>query len=215
MNLPPIQQPPDLQNIDAIAQALRKLPPDNRPSVPTNRHAAVAMVLRKGSQNALEALFIQRAKHPKDPWSGQMAFPGGRQEPGEHDLAAVARRETLEEVGLGLERAPCLGKLHSINGGRLRVQALTVTPYVYFVECPGPLTHNYEVADTVWVPVTYLADQSNVQDYYWPNDQIKRAFPSIQYQGYTIWGLTYRMIANFMTAFGIELPGEPLVTKSE
>ena len=54
------------------------------------RRAAVALVFRDGVQGGLELLFIRRAEHEKDPWSGHMGFPGGRQEPGDPDLAATA-----------------------------------------------------------------------------------------------------------------------------
>ncbi|RKP27830.1 NUDIX hydrolase domain-like protein, partial [Syncephalis pseudoplumigaleata] len=48
-----------------------------------------------------ELLFIRRTANPQDPWSGQMAFPGGKRERGETDQEA-AERETREEVGLDL-----------------------------------------------------------------------------------------------------------------
>src|SRR5258706_15931093 len=48
---------------------------------PPSSRAAVALILRDGPQG-IEVLFIRRAEHPQDPWSGQMAFPGGRAEPG-------------------------------------------------------------------------------------------------------------------------------------
>jgi 8-oxo-dGTP pyrophosphatase MutT (NUDIX family) len=58
--------------------------------------AAVALVLRDGAPGEVELLFIRRAEHEKDPWSGHMGFPGGRAEPGDASLEATAVRETLE-----------------------------------------------------------------------------------------------------------------------
>src|SRR4051812_3842337 len=62
-------------------------------SAPAIRRAAVAAILRDAAEGP-EILFIRRAEHPQDPWSGHMAFPGGREEPGDADLLETAIRET-------------------------------------------------------------------------------------------------------------------------
>src|SRR5574341_145553 len=82
-----------------VRRALSRTPARVEDEV-SNR-AAVAVVLRDGNP-AIEILFIRRAEHPDDPWSGQMAFPGGRAEPGETDLLETAIRETAEEIGIDL-----------------------------------------------------------------------------------------------------------------
>src|SRR5262245_41364530 len=64
--------------------------------------AAVALVFCAPPGAEPELLFIERARREGDPWSGHMAFPGGRRDPKDTDLAATAARETHEEVGLGL-----------------------------------------------------------------------------------------------------------------
>src|ERR1035437_6216446 len=63
--------------------------------------ASVAMILRQVDDD-LEILFIQRAAHDLDPWSGHIAFPGGKMEEGELECQAACR-ETLEEIGIDLE----------------------------------------------------------------------------------------------------------------
>ncbi|MGB5283894.1 MAG: NUDIX domain-containing protein, partial [Polyangiales bacterium] len=65
--------------------------------------AAVAMLLREGASGP-EVFFIRRAEHPRDPWSGHMAFPGGRRDAGDATLLDTAMRETREEVGVDLSR---------------------------------------------------------------------------------------------------------------
>ena len=69
---------------------------------------AVALVLAPGSMG-LEALFIRRAERADDPWSGHIALPGGRREPGDADRLATAVRETREEVGVTLPASALLG----------------------------------------------------------------------------------------------------------
>ena len=58
------------------------------------RRAAVALIFRAGESGMPELLFIRRADYPADPWSGQVAFPGGREESGDVNLANTAIRET-------------------------------------------------------------------------------------------------------------------------
>ena len=99
-----------------------------------DRRAAVALILRDGAAG-IELLFIRRAEHPMDPWSGQMAFPGGRAEPGDRDLEATAIRETLEEIGLDLGEAERLGALDEVRAmARMRPMNLTIQP----VRLPRP-----------------------------------------------------------------------------
>src|SRR5438105_2270539 len=65
------------------------------------KKAAVAAIVRERNAE-LELLFIRRAEHPQDPWSGHMAFPGGRVDHDDPDALAAAVRETREELGLDL-----------------------------------------------------------------------------------------------------------------
>ena len=91
----------------AVRRALR----DHRPQVadaPDARPAAVALVLLEGPQG-LELILIKRAERGDDPWSGQIALPGGRYEGGDRDLEATAVRETSEETGVDLAGAERLG----------------------------------------------------------------------------------------------------------
>ncbi len=197
------------------AAALAGHIPDTAASRESIRNAAVAMVLCERPEHGLSALFIRRADHPDDPWSGQMAFPGGRFEPYDRTLVRAAIRETREEVGLSLTQDMLLGRLSDVSGGRLSLHRLAVSPFVFFVPTQPELRPNYEVANTVWVPMSYLGDPANIQPYVFPLDPEKREFPAWQFEGYTIWGLTYRIIANYMRLFDVDIPGEPLVTLVE
>mgnify|MGYP001813096738 CR=1 FL=1 len=63
------------------------------------KRSAVALILQI-REGELNVLMIKRAERKGDPWSGHMAFPGGRMDPGDDHGYAVAVRETEEEVGL-------------------------------------------------------------------------------------------------------------------
>lgn len=201
--------------IEDIVTTLGAHIPDTAASKEATLNAAVAMIISDQPDLGLSALFIQRAEHPDDPWSGQMAFPGGRHEPYDRSLVAAACRETLEEVGLELTDEMLVGRLSDVSGGRLSMHRLAVSPFVFHHPDPPETKPNYEVAATVWVPLEHLGDPANIQPYVFDQDPQKREFPSWNYEGYVIWGLTYRIIANYLSLFGVGLPGEPEVTDVE
>ena len=198
-----------------ISTALTALIPDTAPSKKASNTAAVSMILRQGD-SGLDTLFIQRAEHPHDPWSGHMAFPGGRKEPLDDSLEAAAIRETKEEVGIRLHSGMQIGRLHDIEGGRLTERQLAVSAFVFYHPgSPVPAPNVHEVADTVWIPLEFLSRPENVLPHVVAMDPLRREFPAFHYENYVVWGLTYRIIANFVHALGIELPGEPRVTNIE
>src|ERR1051325_801401 len=102
--------------------------------VETPTRAAVGMLL-KPHERDLHVLFIHRAHHPLDPWSGHMAFPGGRQDPEDPDLWITVHRETREEVGIDLDRhGEYLGRLTELQAmARGRPTNMIVSPFVYLV----------------------------------------------------------------------------------
>src|SRR5207244_5573124 len=75
--------------------------------------AAVALILLEGPQG-LETLLIRRAERADDPWSGQVALPGGRRDPADGDLLVTAIRETRAETGVDLSAADRLGVLDDL-----------------------------------------------------------------------------------------------------
>lgn len=196
---------PNPFDIDALRAALAAHTPDTRPSETSARQAAVALILRDGAAG-LEVLFIRRAEHPEDPWSGHMALPGGRKDPGDATLADAAMRETLEEVGLSLTPGMLLGRLDDIKAGRLEIFDLSVTPFVYHYPAPPALVPNYEVAETVWLPLDHVTDPAQVSGYVLHWNDAEQVFPAFVTGAYTIWGLTYRVLADLAGTLGRSLP---------
>ncbi|MBK6959862.1 MAG: NUDIX domain-containing protein [Gammaproteobacteria bacterium] len=92
----------------------RFAPPQHRTHLPATfeprPQAAVAMILADGEDD-LEVCFIRRAERAGDPWSGQVAFPGGRAGRDDRNAHDVAERETWEEIGLSLAADHRIGPL--------------------------------------------------------------------------------------------------------
>jgi 8-oxo-dGTP pyrophosphatase MutT (NUDIX family) len=200
-------------DIDAIRDTLRAYRAELRaPSLGTvelsSRQAAVAMILR-GETRRPEVLFIERARRDGDPWSGHMAFPGGRIESGDRDLRAAAERETREEVGLSLEAAENLGRLDDLEGRRDRRGArLVVSAFVYHLAETAPLSLSAEVETALWVPLSWLHEPRRRVDYVYELDPSRPRFPGIRVSGsdrHVVWGLTYRFLERFC-----EILGQPI-----
>lgn len=192
-------------HISAVRLALAGHTPDTHASETSARQAAVALILREGTAG-LEVLFIRRADHPEDPWSGHMALPGGRKDPGDITLADAAMRETLEEVGIPLEPTMLLGRLDDIKAGRLEVFDLSVTPFVYYYPAPPVVTPNYEVAEAIWLPLDQVTSPAQVSAYLLHWNDARQSFPAFIFGAYTIWGLTYRVLAAVAALLGRNLP---------
>jgi 8-oxo-dGTP pyrophosphatase MutT (NUDIX family) len=167
------------------------------PPVAQPRRAAVAVVIRTHPEHGPEVLFIRRAEHPNDPWSGHMAFPGGREEPSDGDLLQTALRETREEVSLDLERhATLLGRLDELPAvARGRRTGLTIAPFVFeLAHREVELAFNYEVQEVVWAPLELLfrGELSTTFPYDLAGQRLE--LPAHDVDGRIVWGLTHRML---------------------
>ncbi len=166
--------------------------------VPGQREAAVALVLQP-KVSGLRALFILRAKKEGDPWSGQMALPGGHRETIDTDLVETARRETHEEIGLDLNQAGrYLGSLAGIRANPRAGFDLVVTPQVFALEDKAvPLQPNEEVAEVLWGNLDEMISGRSLTDASFPEFQREGTFPGYQVGAQVVWGLTFRMINDF------------------
>lgn len=170
------------------------------------RNAAVALVLRGPAGVAdpqvrdCEVLVIRRSDSRRDPWSGQMALPGGSMDEADDGLVATAVRETREETGLGLDgRRDVIGRLEPMRPLGVRLPVITVWPFV-FRAAPDAVARvgSPEVASVHWFRVEDLADRGNRGSYQWRDGGLVRAFPCIELEGRVIWGLTYRIVTGFL-----------------
>jgi len=185
---------PDWPAIDA---AFAGKPAQSVEGGATLQRAAVAIVLRDGPAG-IEVLFIRRAEHPNDPWSGQIAFPGGRREPGDADLRATAVRETREELSVDLDASGrFLGPLDEQRAmARLRPMNLTIAPFAFRLDSPAELRLSDEVTSTHWVGLASLLRPEAHSLLHYEQAGSSLEFPCLRVNGLVIWGLTYRMFAS-------------------
>ena len=168
--------------------------------------AAVAVVCceQAGSQHLL---FIKRAQRAGDPWSGHLAFPGGRLDAGDPGPRAAAERETREEVGLDLGPEEYLGRLDDLA---TVTTSMRVAAFVYAIAGPRPLRTGDEVEEAFWYPFAELLDpeRQGLREFEhrgerdsWPSIDLRR--PGSPY----LWGVTYRFVAHLAELLGRTLPG--------
>lgn len=183
--------------VSALRDGLGRRTPFRGPVDPALSQAAVLLVVRP--TDPMELLLIERAEKEGDPWSGHMALPGGRREPGDVDLLATALRETEEEIGIRVAPDTILGELDELRPTARRRFAITIAPYVAAVPTDTvPVPAPAEVETVVWVPLPHLASDEAVDEVLIELDEEPLTLPALNYQEYVIWGLTHRILTGFM-----------------
>ncbi|WP_437283971.1 NUDIX hydrolase [Sorangium sp. So ce406] len=174
------------------------------------RQAAVAAILRApagapgtarepmGDRDPGEAelLLIRRAEHPRDPWSGHMALPGGRRDAADSSLLDTAIRETREEVGIDLAaHGALLARLPDLPAVvRGRRVGLVISPFVFALGSTPELTLSDEVAEALWTPLGPLARGECASTYAYTHEGNVVHLPCLRVDERVVWGLTYRML---------------------
>lgn len=169
---------------------------------PLMRRSAVAMILQL-RDGELHILMIKRAEREGDRWSGHMAFPGGRLDPGDSHGFAAAVRETAEEVGLELTGEDrVLGRLSDLRARPNRGFGMAVSPFVFLLEREAEFTLNYEVDEVLWVPLAHFLDSRNREEMRWKRRFMSIRLPCYTYRERCIWGLSLRMLDELLEIAG-------------
>lgn len=160
------------------------------------KRAAVAVILRESRQGA-EVLLALRAHRAGDPWSGDMAFPGGRVDAEDEASASrAACRETEEEVGLRISRNQGIGRLNDrLTLDHRRSAPMVVSPFVYRLDYQAELALNHEIAATRWLPLAWLDERAHRQTMHWRLGRLNVPMPCYHCgEGQRLWGLTLAML---------------------
>lgn len=166
-----------------------------------SRLAAVLALVRmvgEGGRNA-ELLFIKRADLSGDPWSGHIAFPGGRFDDTDKSLAETALRETHEELALDVQRHGALiGRLDDLAPLAQALPPIIIRPFIGVVPPDIQFAPNDEVADAFWVPVSLLQSQAARGEYVITRAEATSRFPAYNVGPHVIWGLTERIVTQLL-----------------
>jgi len=175
-------------DVERLSKALKPVTDEQ------NANAAVALLL-KPQNGGFNVLFVKRVENLADPWSGQMAFPGGKRDVKDADLKQTVVRETMEETGINLlDRCRFLGVLSALSS-RPRPD-LRVLPFVVLLEHePLIKLSAKELEGFVWISLDEIIKHRG---------SAKLSFgevPAFVVGSIVIWGLTYRMLENFLDIF--------------
>jgi 8-oxo-dGTP pyrophosphatase MutT (NUDIX family) len=192
-----------------LMRSLKERPGRTVQSAPPVRLAAILLALRAREDGEPELLMIKRADAEGDPWSGHIACPGGRMEPGDRDLAVTAVRETWEETGVDVARdGRLLGHLDDVSPRSPTLAPIVIRPYVALVRADVAIVPSHEVAAAFWVPLSALREQTA-----WGTGVVhvrgaERTVSVFQHGEYMVWGLTERVLRQFLHYVGEPPEGE-------
>ena len=164
------------------------------------QRAAVAVIVRESRQGA-EVLLVERAHHPGDPWSGDMALPGGRIDAlDEASASTAACRETGEETGLTITRANGIGRLSDrMTLNHRRRAPMIVSPFVYQLADNPQIRLNHEIAGTRWLALAWLDEPTHRVTLRWRIGPVTLPMPCYHCDArQRLWGLTLSILDEFM-----------------
>lgn len=164
----------------------------------TDRSPAPASVLVGIVERAQPMVLLTQRTANLSTHSGQIAFPGGRQDPEDHDLTATALREAREEIGLAPEYVDVLGSLPIYRTG----SAFIVTPVVGLLRDGYTFARNpHEVDEIFEVPLAFLMNPANHRRHVFEWGGVRREWLSMPYHDGIaeryVWGATAGMLRNF------------------
>jgi 8-oxo-dGTP pyrophosphatase MutT (NUDIX family) len=176
------------EDVEKLAKALRPLSDEQE------ANAAVALLL-KHEKSDLSVFLVKRVENLGDPWSGQMAFPGGKRIEKDLDLKQTIVRETREETDIDLlDRCRFLGVLTAMRS-RPRPD-MKILPYVILVQYEPKIRLNkQELEDSFWIPTREVEEGKGHAKFDFGEA------PAYTVRGRVVWGLTYRILESLFALF--------------
>jgi 8-oxo-dGTP pyrophosphatase MutT (NUDIX family) len=168
------------------------------PTRPVTKKSAGVAVIFRAAQDDEEVLLIRRAEREGDPWSGQVAFPGGMVSAADKSFEDTAKREAAEEVGLDLAAGAAVfcGYMREFKA---QTKEVVVVPSVFKLIASSALTPNKkEVASCEWASLGELAGEESRSSYLIPKSGGQIPYPCIVHRGLVIWGLTERILSGII-----------------
>lgn len=166
-----------------------------RPTAVTKGETEQAAVLIAVTQSAHPKLLLTRRADHLSSHAGEVALPGGKRDSGDSSLMDTALRESREEIGLPERQVRIIGRLRSFESKH----GLQVTPFVGLIPEDPSLQINRQELDALFsVPLSFLlGDPRSSTDRIVRQDETYLT-PVYVYEGYKIWGLTARILVEFL-----------------
>ncbi|MBI3841274.1 MAG: CoA pyrophosphatase [Thaumarchaeota archaeon] len=157
--------------------------------------AAVSVIIRPEASPSV--LLIKRAEHSGDPWSGQVAFPGGKVDATDKSVEDAAVRETMEEVGVDLRKsADFLGYSKPF---RTHTGTMDVVPSVFKLGRSVEVVPNQEVSSYRWVRLEDLSRRAGGSTHKITFGKESVEMPAVVVEDFVVWGLTYRIVSSLLS----------------
>lgn len=180
-----------LANVDQLKKLTNVLRPVSQKH---EGEAAVALILKTVDRD-VKVLFVKRVENSTDPWSGQIAFPGGKRDVKDRNLKQTVVRETLEETNIDLlDCCHFLGVMRAIRSTQR--PDMNVLPYVALLKYePSIKLSEKELEEFFWISLKELIRHKSTVEV---NSQEVLAYVVGRL---VIWGLTYRIVEGFVQIF--------------
>ena len=169
--------------LERFAQSLRQ-------EIVSSANAAVAILLRSNKKD-IEVLLVKRAIKLTDPWSGQVALPGGKKNSNDEHLKNTVIRETSEETGIDLRKfCRFLGIMESFKS--VQKPEMKIVPFVFFQEKNQKIKLNDELVEYFWCLLKDIQKNKGVIKFQ------SKEYPAFIIDNHKIWGLTFRILKNLL-----------------
>lgn len=183
-----LSAPPQLPAADTLVPDWAPETPFSRPPVPA---AVLIALIRRPEGHTV--LYTERSPDLRA-HSGQVAFPGGKVDADDADVAAAALREAFEEVGLARRDVTVLGFMPTYYTGTNYL----ITPVVATVEPSGPFVPNPgEVHSVFEVPLQRILDHETYGQFRISRNGEEHRTWQIDHDGHRIWGITANLTRRF------------------
>ena len=163
------------------------------------RESAVGIHCFPCAAGKLSIFLIQRSEY-QGKHSGQIAFPGGKMDPSDPNLAFTARRECYEELGIPMEAGKLIRPLTPVY---IPVSNFEMTPFLFFHESKPAVSLNVrEVVECIEMPLPELVHNIPIIHRELPlesNSLFQRKVPGFQFGSYWIWGATALVLNQLKT----------------
>ena len=180
--------------LEGVLEPVAAVRPESIDEKPTPAAVIVPIVVDGEHPLASEVLFTLRTQAVKS-HRGQVSFPGGVIEPGDHDLLETALRETQEETGIPPEDFTLAGMLGVYN----TLTGFKIQPFIGLLESrPKLALHRVEIERAFYVPLGFLVDRSHVAEHDISWEGITLRVGAYRWEDMIIWGATFNILVDFV-----------------